>query len=286
MNKFWWLSRNHAGDICLPKAMTLFNDPGDDPGDTGGDTDDPPGDNGFTPPDLSSPAAKAWFEQQTAGLAKKNRELLDSHKKTQKELRQLQERIAPLGDLDKASEIFKHAKSEEEKRLLEAGKFEEVINRRANEFKAPLEQELEKLRQQDAANRERITELTIDRVAAEAAAKAGVHKESLKVVKMLARETFKVGEDGSVGARDGDGLTRMGKDGKPLTPETWIDVLREDHPYLFPGSGGGGAAGGPGAKTGGNVIRLREGYTQREFDAAMDKAEKEGVKVVMPGAKE
>jgi len=280
MHKYWWLG------AILPKYATLFNDDGNDDGGGGGDTDDGNDAGDFSPPDLSDPQVKTWFEQQTAGLSKKNRELLDKFKKTDGTLKELQQKLAPLGDLDKASELFKHAKTEEEKKLLEAGKFEEVINRRANEFKAPLEKELETLRSQNARNQERVTELTIDRVAAESAAKAGVHKESLRVVKMLARETFKVGEDGEVVARDEDGMTRLGKDGKPLTPETWIDKLREEHPYLFPGSSGGGAHGGPGHKTGGNVIRLQPGYSQKEFNDAMDKAEKGEAKVVMPGAKE
>jgi hypothetical protein len=294
----WWQKRSHAGDAIVPRSF-MFTEGGAGEGGAGGGAgagagdageggttgDDDTGGESFTPPDLKSPAAKKWFEDQTAGLSKKNRELLDKQTKTQKELRDLKDKLAPLGDLDKAGEFFKHAKTEEERKLLSDGKFEEVINRRSADARKPLELELTTLKQQDSANRERIASLTIDQVAADEATRAGVHKESLKVVKMLAREVFKVGDDYTVTAKDSDGMTVLGKDGKPLTPATWIEKLREEHPYLFPGSSGGGATGGP-TKGGGKVIRLAAGYSQAEFNAAMDKVEKEGAKLVMPGAKE
>jgi len=74
-------------------------------------------------------------------------------------------------------------------------------------------------------------------------AESGANPEALPDILHRARELFKVQEDGSLIAKNGD-TTVYGADGAtPMTPNEWLGKLLESAPYLGKASAGGGAAG-------------------------------------------
>lgn len=81
--------------------------------------------------------------------------------------------------------------------------------------------------------------------------KSGIRTDAMKAVLAEAYDTFKVGEDGRMIAKDNQGNIRYGADGAtPLTIGEWFkgDLLKSA-PYVFKASEGGGATGGEGGGT-------------------------------------
>lgn len=76
----------------------------------------------------------------------------------------------------------------------------------------------------------------------DAAARAGVSKQAMPDAVQRGLAVFgDLDDQGTVIARDGDDI-RYGKDGiSPLTPDEWMQSLKQDAPHLWPPSSGGGA---------------------------------------------
>lgn len=287
----WWLERNYGGVHCLPKYMTTFNDAG--AGDDGG--------GGGAPPATFDPRSvdPAWLNAQIqnaiaretggkglTGLVNNNKELLAEKQRLKAEHDALQEKLKPFGDLDQAAELLKKFGSDEELKLFKEGKVDDLVKKRTDQMIKRHQQDVEAW-QQKLAQREqrekmlmqRLQSATVDRELAEAAAKAGVHKTAIADVLARGRGVFQLeeqGEDLRIVPKDGQGQIIFAADGKTaLTPEAWLETLKQEAPHFFPGSSGGGATGGP-KGGGGSVINLPRQHTQAQFEAAYQQSVKEG----------
>jgi len=75
---------------------------------------------------------------------------------------------------------------------------------------------------------------------------SGIHGKALNDILGRAYGVFEVGDDGKLTAKRGDAIL-YGSDGAtPMAPKEWIATLKEDAPYFFKGSNGGGATGSDG----------------------------------------
>lgn len=281
----WWLLRNYGGAHCLPKHLTLFNDPGG--GGSGGPTFDPasvPAD--WLQAQVQNAIAKATGGKGLDGLVNNNKELLAEKKRLQEEYSGLQEKLKPLGDLDQAAELLRKFSDDEELKLFKDGKLDDLVKRKTDAMVKRHQQDIANWQKQVGEKEARekhlmgmLSEATVDRALAEAAAKAGVLKSAIPDVLARGRGVFRLEEDANgfrVLPKDGDGQLIFAADGKtPLTPEAWLETLKESASHFFPGSGGGGATGGPG-RNGGNAIVLPRQHTQAQFEAAYQQAQKEG----------
>lgn len=242
----------------------------------------------FTPPNLNDPAAKQWFEQQTAGLRQNKDSILNEKRTLEQSFKALQDKVKGFGDIDRALEFHQKLQSDEEKKLFADGKFEEVLNRRLQGEQARHKAAIETWEKKhgEAEKRsgellERIKGLTIDKELMQAAAEAGVHKSAIPDLIRRGREVFSLTEDFKVQAMDEHGVIINGPDGKtPLSAAAYIESLKESAPHFFPGSSGAGSTGGPGMAGPGNEIRVtaedRRNMKQSEWDALVRRAEKDG----------
>lgn len=286
MNKFWWLSRNHAGDICLPKAMTLFNDPGAEGGGEGGGAATGDFDPSVVPQDwlqaqVQNAIAKATGGKGLDGLVNNNRELLNEKKRLQQEYQTLQEKLKPFGDLDQATELLKKFSDDEELKLFKEGKVDDLVKRRTDSMIKRHQKDIEEWQGKYQSVEQRVGDLmsklsaaTVDREITEAAAKAGVHKSAIPDIIARGRGVFRLEEEGGelrIVPKDESGQIIFSSDGKtPLSPERWLETLKESAPHFFPGSGGGGATGGPGKGAAGKIV-LPRSTPMSEFEAAVKK---------------
>jgi hypothetical protein len=86
---------------------------------------------------------------------------------------------------------------------------------------------------------------------------SGVHPKALADILGRAYQTFEVGDDGKLTAKRGDAIL-YGSDGAtPMSPKEWINTLKDEAPYFFKGSNGGGSSGSEGS----NVM----GFTSAEI---------------------
>lgn len=125
-----------------------------------------------------------------------------------------------------------------------------------NEEKAKLEKEI-------AALNSRLDELEIDGAVAAAAAKLDDflhHASVVRDAKFRARQIF-ARKNGALEAKDGD-KPLLGKDGKAITIDEWLELQREESPHWFKATASGGGAGGNDGGAGGSKKMSRQ-----KFDA-------------------
>ena len=144
--------------------------------------------------------------------------------------RQKRRTLEDLGvsDLDEAKEIIARSKEAEEKRKLEAGKFEEVRESLVDSHK----KELQKL--QDELRGEKIDKQLIQSASNNRAINPNQVKDLLK-------DNVRLNEEGKAEILDKDGTTRYNKEGKPLSIDEFVSefITQNAHFQVATPSGSG-----------------------------------------------
>lgn len=144
--------------------------------------------------------------------------------------RQKRRTLEDLGvsDLDEAKEIIARSKEAEEKRKLEAGKFEEVRQSLVDSHK----KELQKL--QDELRGEKIDKQLIQSASNNRAINPNQVKDLLK-------DNVRLNEEGKAEILDKDGTTRYNKEGKPLSIDEFVSefITQNAHFQVATPSGSG-----------------------------------------------
>ncbi len=144
--------------------------------------------------------------------------------------RQKRRTLEDLGvsDLDEAKEIIARSKEAEEKRKLEAGKFEEVRQSLVESHK----KELQKL--QDELRGEKIDKQLIQSASNNRAINPNQVKDLLK-------DNVRLNDEGKAEILDKDGTTRYNKEGKPLSIDEFVSefITQNAHFQVATPSGSG-----------------------------------------------
>jgi hypothetical protein len=153
-------------------------------------------------------------------------------------------------DPDAARELLGQQAQLRERKLIEAGKVDELVQERVSGLIKDHQKTLGVLTQErDGLQQQLHTHLVHGEVRTEAL-KAGVRAAALDDVILRADTVFRAHE-GAPAAFKGKEML-YGKDGvNPLRPAEWIGTLRDTAPHLFEPSTGSGARPGP-ERTGGN----------------------------------
>lgn len=126
-----------------------------------------------------------------------------------------------------------------EKKLIEAGKVEELFEARMQPMRTEQEKLLKAAKDEAATSKKQLEGLLIDSALRDAAGKAGVLPSAVEDVLFRGRAAFRLHE-GAATAFDGDKPV-FGKDGNPLSIDEWATSLSERAPHLFTPSSGGGS---------------------------------------------
>lgn len=159
----------------------------------------------------------------------------------------------------KALSALEKIEGDEERKLIEEGKIDEVVERRIGAMRTEYEKQVKALTAaRDEASKDRDTfrgrlgEVLIDTHLAKAVNAVGkVREGALEDVIARGRRTFSIDENGQM-VPSVNGETVYGKKGDALTPEEWAGSLLESAPHLFEGGSGSGGSGG-GGKGGGRA---------------------------------
>ncbi|MEQ8308024.1 MAG: hypothetical protein RIA09_15815 [Hoeflea sp.] len=129
---------------------------------------------------------------------------------------------------------------------------ETEVNSRVSSMKGDYERRLQEAGQETKAWKEKamtadqkFRQSQIDRAVTNAvlADDSGAQPQALTDILTRAYKTFVVEDDGKLVAKDGE-ATIYGSDGaSPMTPKEWLEKLRDEAPYFFKQSNGGGAGG-------------------------------------------
>ena len=194
---------------------------------------------------------KAEIEKNVGGL-KANRDALLAEKKAAQE--QLEAYKTQWDGLDsgKVRELMGHLESSEDAKLIAAGKVDEVLEKRTGALRADFEKRLTAAQEREEREQKQnqdlmssIKKLKLEGEIREAASKLGVVPSAVADVLSRATGVFSLEESGQFIAKDSDGTTKLGKDGKTaLQPSEWLESMRDNAGHWFPQQQGGGATGG------------------------------------------
>ena len=239
-----------------------------------------------TPPEPSPEqiaALNSWLERETSGLRTNRDTILNEKKELDTQFKELQEQVAGLGDLDRVKALVEKFSNDEELKLIEEGKIDEVLERRTENLRKGLEAERDAARKalddkDEVLSRktETISRLTIDSKVRE----IGLSMDPPMDVRATqdairaARELFVLDDEDKPVAQK-DGLPMIGKDGKtPLGLEEWLKITFEEGSTLWWGaSKGGGANGGGdgGADTGSDAEAVEKMSPRQKLGVGFQK---------------
>lgn len=196
----------------------------------------------------------AAVAKEVEGLKAKNQQLIEKLKEAQGFKSQFEG-----VDIDSVKTLAQKLKQDEELQLLAEGKHDVLFERKVEPLKQKYESELadykSKLAKRDAA--------TLNGGLLANISTSGVDPQAVEGVLAIAKSKFNALDDNlNPIAKDADGQVIYGATGKPLTPQDWLNQLRETNPFYW------GVAQGAGAKTnvgGVSQDKKKEDYTVAEM---------------------
>lgn len=189
----------------------------------------------------------AEHEEHVKGLKTNNEALLGEKKSIMEKL----SAFADIEDPKAALEALKFVKENEQARLIQEGKFDEVVEKKVSAVRQEAKRQIDELADKLGVTskeaevfRNKYRTKIVDDTLRQAAIEAGVRAEALDDILLLGRMEFEVAEDNeTVEARDSKGNLRKNEDNIVVTPKVWVEGLKKRKPYLWPGSEGAGFTG-------------------------------------------
>lgn len=182
---------------------------------------------------------------------KKMAEFRENNIKLMKEKSDLEEKLKGMGDPKQIEEMKKKLQLIEDKKLLEAGKLDELVAQKTERMRQDYESQIDALRKAVDAKQteldkttESLSSVLIDSEITRAVTGVGIpRKGALQDLLARGKKVFRL-EDGKPIPKEGDKVL-YGKDGKaPMTFDEWASIQAESAAYLFEPSSGSGSAGG------------------------------------------
>lgn len=183
------------------------------------------------------------FSLNVEGLVPKARldEFRDNNIKLAQERDELRQRYEGI-DEKKARELLAIAQNEKDKKLIEAGKVDELLAQRVDAMRTDYEEKLTSETTKSVKLQEKLESLLIDGALRDEAAKAGVRASAIEDVLLRGRAVFKLVE-GKAMPFENDEII-YSKTGEPLRIEDWVKALSTHAPHLFEPNKGAGSRGG------------------------------------------
>ena len=156
----------------------------------------------------------------------------------------LLKKLEAFKDVDpaKISDLLENERKIAEKKLIDAGDIEGLVNQRVASMKQAHQVELDKLTKDLSTSNRQLEVLVIDNAVREQATKLGVAPTAVDDVLLRAKTVFKV-ENGLPVAKDATGNTIYGTDGQTsMGIGDWIGGLKTGAPHLFGQSSGSGSS--------------------------------------------
>lgn len=202
---------------------------------------------------------KARLEKEVAPLKNKNADLLNEKKTLAERMRAFESGIQEKDDLE----------------ALKAGKLDlqTLLDKRVNANSATWQEKLaaeqaekEDLRKTVDSERLKLKQFQIKQTIGQIALKnEHFHPSALDDLMPVAGDVWHLNESGELEARDSNGNFILGKDGKPIKGDEWINMLMGKKPHWFKQVPGSGSRGGQG-----NGVAVSLTDWQRKLASASD----------------
>lgn len=169
-------------------------------------------------------------------------EFRDNNKAKDSEIAELRAAMEPFKDLDpeKYRQMQEQARLLEEKKLIDAGEIDPIVEARMKPVVAKKDETIQALTNELETSNKTLSRLLIEDRGLEKLVAKGLQPDMVKMAKTISNEYFAI-KDGKTIAVDADGQPRYEDDG--ITPmqinDSWADRIKAEHPSMFiPPSGG------------------------------------------------
>jgi hypothetical protein len=224
--------------------------------------------------------AKVEIEDVT-GLKSALTKERDAAAKAEKARKKLEDDYRDI-DPVKVREMLANLETDEEGKLIKAGKLEEVVSKRTEKLRKDLEAKVIAAGEREKAAIERskkFSQRVLDNHIRQAAVKSGLHAHAVDDALFRARSMFSLTDDGEAVQLDSEGKVVMGKDAKtPFSPAEWLEGMKETAPHWFPAGSSGGGSRGDGGNNSAKTVKRAAFEAKSEVDKRAFL--KEGGKVV------
>lgn len=218
--------------------------------------DNEPGQGGSGTDDLAAQLKALQLQLSTQNeeidrLRNHSAKLLDEKKKL-KETYSAYDGLQDLGDPETIQNMVKQFQQNEDLRLFAEGKGSDVLKKHTERLELDftnkikdVTDELENERKARSSYEQKYHESEAGHALRTAAVSAGVRETAVEDILLRGKGVFTVTDNGTLEARDSEGNLRTVKN-KALTPELFIESLRDKYPHYWPESVSSGARGGSG----------------------------------------
>lgn len=148
-------------------------------------------------------------------------------------------------DLEEVKRLRDQEQKLKDKKLIEAGKIDELLESKLQPIKTSFEQQLKAATDKNAELTGQLERMAIDDQLTKLGVEKGILPTAIEDFRYRGRQIFKL-KDGQVVPLAGDGTVVRNTKGDPLSMADWIEKLATDAPHLFAPSKGGGAPNGGG----------------------------------------
>lgn len=197
--------------------------------------------------DMYSKGQDGKFYLSVEGMVPSSR--LDEFRTNNIELKKALEKYDGI-DPEKYRQLTEQEKKIREKKLIEAGEIDKVVEERVKAMKEEHTTTMKTVTTERDTLQAKLSSVLIDSAVKSAAIAIGVIPTAVDDVVLRAKATFSM-KNGEVVPLDAKGNVIYGKDGTtPLSVDEWVKGLKQSAPHLFEGMKGSGAAGsrgGPGS---------------------------------------
>jgi len=189
---------------------------------------------------MSEEEVKTYSEDEYNGVKTKLDEFRSNNVKLMKDMESLNTKFEGI-DVEGYNDMVKQQQSLKDKKLLDAGKIDELLEERTKSMREKHNKELEKVQGLNGTLNKQLETLVIDNAVRDSATKSGVVDTGVDDVLLRSQSVFSL-KDGKAVPHDPNGNVIYGEGtSEPMTVQEWVKGQMEVAPHLFKSSNGGGS---------------------------------------------
>lgn len=183
---------------------------------------------------------KTYSEEEYGSLKTKLDEFRSNNVTLLKKQEELESKFNGI-DLDSYNDMIQQARDLKDKKLIDEGKIDELLEERTKSMREEHNNALEGMKGEQSSLTKKLEHLLIDNAVRDSAIKAGVVDTAIDDVVLRSQSIFSV-KEGQAVPHDKDGNIIFGNgNSDPMSVNEWVKGLTESAPHLFNASTGGGS---------------------------------------------
>jgi hypothetical protein len=186
---------------------------------------------------------KTYSEEEFTGMKTKLDEFRANNVKLMKDMEAITTKFDGI-DVDAYNDMKSKQEAMKQKKLIDAGKIDELLAEKTKQMREVHNSELEKTNKVNESLQDQLAKLVIDNAVRDSAVKAGVVETGMEDILLRSKSVFSL-KDGKAVPTDAQGNTIFGHGTTdPMSVNEWVKSQMDIAPHLFKSSSGSGSTHG------------------------------------------